>query len=429
MIINKEFILKFNNDDFGYIDAFGLDLEFKFNPFNNLELPDTPPDITHIIGESGSGKSQLSKILADSWGLKYPIYPSENIVCCELLGISKELVDKMIYYLNYVGLSDARLYYTKYEFLSDSQKFRAMLAFNLALYKDMKVNGFVFDEFLSTLDRDTAKSVACLLTKLVRKDKIKVILTTAHEDLICYITPDLLIRGYAFPERFEIVTDKIQKCTIDYNIEISNKEEYKNCRLGELHYKGKYTGGSKEYFKVINSKNNKVIGWLVTAVVGKDIEMKRRIARVIVHPSYRGIGIGTALVKYYINWAKYNSIDKIYAVSALGMFNPFFELAGMVKCKNYEIKPKSDFTKQLIKNGFNVDMWFSKDYCVYSCESQNIRDVVATLAKGAIRVINPGGKKLTEDEEKQFITTDASHAGRYLWTLRPRVLAKYRVEL
>jgi ABC-type lipoprotein export system ATPase subunit/GNAT superfamily N-acetyltransferase len=430
MIIDKTFKLKFESDDFGYIDAFGLKMVHEFTPFKNLVIPDNPQYITMIVGESGSGKSQLTKILAEKWGFVEPNTPTDTTICCEFRGKLKNDVDECIYYLNYVGLSDAKLYYTPYGYLSDSQKFRARLAYTLLLQKNEK--GYVIDEFLSTLDRETAKSVAFLFQKLARQKKIKLILTTAHMDLIEYTNPDLLIRGYAFPERFEIV-DTISCISeprkIGYNISVCDKEEYKNSRLGELHYRQKYTGGAKEYFKAHLHSDGSIIGFLVTAVVGKDSEMKRRIARVVVHPSYRGIGIGTELVKYYLKWAKENGIKKVFAVSALGMFNPFFEKGGMDRKKDYAVTPPMDFVNKLLKLGFDKDKWYSKDYCVEICKNQEIRNIVASLAKGAIRIVNPGGRKINVNEAKSMILSDESHAGRYLWTLRPRILARYEKKL
>jgi len=425
MKIDKIFSIKFDNDDFGYLDAFGLESEHIFSPFKGLELPDVPPMITHIIGESGSGKSQLSKILSEKWNLDIPECPADDAICCEFIGHTKDSIDKMIYYLNYVGLSDARLYYTEYKYLSDSQKFRAVLAYNFATNDS---NGYIFDEFLSTLDRETAKSIAFLIQKLVRKENIKVVLTTAHNDLIEYLSPDLLIKGYAFPERFKVIKYGGKLHKIDYHIEYSSKENYRECRLGEIHYKAKYTGGSKEHF-VAKTFYGDNIGWLVTAAVGKDIEKKRRIARVVVHPSYRGIGIGTELVKHYIKWAKDNGIKKVFAVSALGKFNPFFDKAEMDKCDDYIVKPKPAFIKELIDNKFNVDKWFSKEYCIEVCNDLALRKVIVKHSTNINRIINPGGKKMTIKESKDMILADSGQSGRYLWTLRPRILAKYKKDL
>jgi hypothetical protein len=101
----------------------------------------------------------------------------------------------------------------------------------------------------------------------------------------------------------------------------------------------------------------------------------------------------------------------------------------MDKCDNYEVKPKNEFLKQLEYTGFNVDKWFSKDYCVLACGNGALRNVVAKKASSAIRIINPGGRKMTSDEAEEMIMNEHSHAGRFLWTLRPRILAKYKKDL
>lgn len=430
MVIDKKFNIKFQNDNLGYLDAFGLEENHIISPYDGLILPDNPPQITHIIGESGSGKSQLCNFLLEAWGFCRVWEPTENykyVPCCEMTGNTKEQIDNCIYYLNCVGLSDARLYYTTFSGLSDSQKFRASIAYTLITYPDVK--GFIIDEFLSTLDRDTAKSIAYLIQKLVRQKNIKVVLSTAHNDLVEYLKPDLLVKGHAFPERFEVIdTSKTPLKPIGYNIRKCNKEEYKESRLGELHYKGKYTGGTKEFFVAKLNDSWREIGFLVSVSVGKDIEKKRRIARVVIHPSYRGIGIGTELVKEYLKYCKENGIKKVSAVSALGRFNPFFEKAGMIRQNDYIVSPSDIFYKRLTLSGFNTTLWFSKDYCVTACKNQIVRDVVLTKIDSAARILNPGGKKLTLKELKAMIGSDETQSGRFLWTLRPRILSKYKID-
>ena len=62
MKIDKTFKLQFQNDDFGYLDAFGLESEHIFAPYKDIELPDVPSDITLVVGESGSGCIRNFKI-------------------------------------------------------------------------------------------------------------------------------------------------------------------------------------------------------------------------------------------------------------------------------------------------------------------------------------------------------------------------------
>ena len=422
MKIDKTFKLQFQNDDFGYLDAFGLESEHIFAPYKDIELPDVPSDITLVVGESGSGKTQLCNILKEKWNFTTMFYPNDDDICCEFIGKDKASIDKCIYYLNYVGLSDARLYYTAFKYLSDSQKFRATVANTLMKNSGGKI---LIDEFLSTLDRDTAKSIAYLIQKIARKTNTKLLLATAHNDLNEYISPDTLIEGQAFPERFSVYNkpfNEFSAKTIDYTIQQCTKEDYANSRLGELHYKGKYVGGAKEFF--VAKLNNKDIGFIVGVVTGKDTT-KRRIARVVVHPSYRGIGVGTKLVKALLDYYKDNNIKHISAVSALGMFNPFFDKAGMVRLKDYVIKPNMKMLNSLQLFGFNKDKWFSRSYCENVCENVDYRNFLSKYAKNAKRAINPGGSKPSINKIKQMLLAESLHSGRFLWTLRPKTLARY----
>ena len=154
---------------------------------------------------------------------------------------------------------------------------------------------------MSTLDRKTAKAVAYCIQKAVRSFGKRAVFITAHDDLSDYLMPDYIIRGKSFPSNFvvekyqgDIFNNKILK---DVTFRYGNKYEYKNLGLGELHYKGKYTGGTKEYLYA--DLNGEVIGVLVSTYRRSD--GGRRISRVVIHPSYRGIGIGVAIVKKYIS--------------------------------------------------------------------------------------------------------------------------------
>lgn len=45
-----------------------------------------------------------------------------------------------------------------------------------------------------------------------------------------------------------------------------------------------------------------------------------------------------------------------------------------------------------------------------------------------MKKLNPGGKKLSLKKLKSVINDDNTQAGRFLWTLRPRILAKYKID-
>lgn len=404
MKIKKTFLIEPDEQANEITEAFGIDSGYE-NKVVDIELPDDF-EIMYITGESGSGKSTILKELATIPDIEIP-----NTHLFEWGDKQKETLR----ILTLVGLGDAVLFLSKYNQLSDSQQARARIS--LQLINDLDV--LVVDEFLSTLDRETAKSVAYCIQKVVRKMGKKAIFVTAHNDLENYLKPDVLITGKAFPSAWEVenkkVTDKneiLGRCTFEYK----DKFFYKELRLGELHYKGKYTGGTKEYLAVMLEK--RCIGILVSTYRRHD--GGRRISRVVIHPSYRGVGIGKELISKYLE-----DYPKCDVVAAMAMFNPVFEKAGMKRTTDSKATSPSGMKKQLIEKGFNAEMWFSKDYCnLFSLKEEN-RIVISGFAKNATHLVQPGGKHLRTDEIKQKIIDDKVTASRVLWGLRPRTMAKF----
>ena len=68
----------------------------------------------------------------------------------------------------------------------------------------------------------------------------------------------------------------------------------------------------------------------------------RRISRVVVHPSYRGVGIGCAMVKKYI--ADYPDTD---VIAAMALYNPIFEKAGMTRVNDSSVKSPAGLRKEI----------------------------------------------------------------------------------
>lgn len=402
--VYKKFIIKPNENANLITEAFGIDSGYE-NVVVDISIPEDY-QIMYITGESGSGKSTILNQVSNHKNIEIPKTP--------LFEWHKDQ-NKSIEVLSLVGLGDAILFLSKYENLSDSQKARARVA--LELLSDSK--HIYIDEFLSTLDRKTAKSVAYSIQKAIRKLNKKAVLVTAHDDLEEYLQPEYTIKGKSFPSRWDIIQNNydgnnilLSKCVFKY----VDKNFYRNLRLGELHYKGKYTGGTKEYLAVI--LYNECIGILVSTYRMHD--GGRRISRLVIHPSYRGCGIGVALVKEYLK--TYKNVD---VVAAMAMFNPVFEKAGMIKVKDVDIKPPAGLKKTMTELGFNSEKWFSKLYCNKFTNDYMVRKCLSDYAKKSSHLVCPGGKYLKESEIKNKIIEDEHTASRVLWGLRPRKMAKY----
>lgn len=406
MKYTKSFLIK-QYDSANYItEAFGIDAGYKKEIYD-IDLPDTLPQIVYITGESGCGKTTLIKEL----GMKI-----EDLIIPDkpLFEWHKDPI-YALKLLSLVGLGDATLFISTYKELSDSQQARARIFLQL-----LSDNSYIYiDEFLSTLDRKTAKAVAYVIQKAIRKTKKILIVATAHNDLVNYLQPNLIIEGKAFPSRWEVITNEkaiINPYKSKVTFEYKDKTWYHNLRLGELHYKGKYTGGVKEHLGCF--LDGKPIGVLVS--IYRMHDGKRRIARVVIHPSYRGCGLGALLVSTYLK--DYPETD---VIAAMALYNPIFEKAGMIRVPDIKIKPPKGLLKELEILDFDKSLWHSKSYCDTVCLSPEVRKILATYSKHAGYLVTPAGEYLTSTKIEYKILNEINTASRVLWGFRPRLMAKY----
>src|SRR5699024_1964907 len=192
----------------------------------------------------------------------------------------------------------------------------------------------VIDEFLSTLDRLTAKSISYNIKKNFDFLGIKLVVATAHTDLEEYLKPDVVVKGESFPSRFTVEEkepDEYKDNPIANKVTLrkASKEEYREEVLGEIHYKGKYSGGRQEYF--FAELSGSVIGVLVTNnLISSDT---RRIRRVVVHPTFRSVGIAQKLIKYCID----STVSKVVILAAMAKYNPVFEMSGMRRVEDVKV--------------------------------------------------------------------------------------------
>lgn len=411
MKIHKEFY--FNPDLIAnhITEAFGLDGGFV-KKICDIEIPDDY-EIIYITGESGSGKTTiLNEIIKDYNPQDIP-YDKPLYQWC---GDSEEDEHRAIKLLSLCGLSDATMFISLYDNLSDSEKSRARMFLELASDKEI----IVVDEFLSTLDRKTAQVLSFCFQKAIRKEHKKLIAVTAHSDLHKYLQPDVVITGKSYPSSFSvelIKADIVNPILNDIEYRYVGKEDYKNLALGELHYKGKYTGGTKEY--LFAYYGDEVIACLVS--IYNMSTGGRRISRVVVHPSYRGVGVGKELVKKYIE--DYPDTD---VVAAMALYNPIFEKAGMKRVNDSVVKSPSGLKKDIESLGFDAKKWFSKSYCIEFAKDESHRDVISKYAKHCTKLVQPGGIHLSTNEIAEYIKNDENTCGRVLYQLRDRTMAKYQ---
>jgi ABC-type ATPase with predicted acetyltransferase domain len=322
-------------------EAFGLGVDKTQNQtiYDNLELQISPHDIIYITGESGSGKSVLLKHLEkhlspNTANIQNPkIDKTKPII--ETVG---QTIEESLTLLCKVGLNDAFLFLRPYKQLSDGQKYRYRIAKLIETQKQY----WIMDEFCSTLDRDTAKIVAFNLQKIARQEGKAILAATTHTDLQEDLAPTIRIH-----KRFgkQINTRTLPNkpsatCSVSKHMRIREGTTTDYHKLAEFHYReSKRLPPPRKIFAIERTDINELAGVIAysypppmcfgrsKALQGRRLKFKELnnqlsiISRVILHPKYRTIGLGTKLVKETLTLAGTPSVE---AVAVMAKYNPFF---------------------------------------------------------------------------------------------------------
>ncbi|MEM3697358.1 MAG: GNAT family N-acetyltransferase [Candidatus Bathyarchaeia archaeon] len=370
----------------GVAEAFGLGLDKweKFIVYDNVELKIGFTDIVYITGDSGSGKSVLLKALEKDirhdLGLKCiniaEIQPEPNKPLIETVG---KTLEESLELLSKVGLNDAFLFLRSYEQLSDGQKYR----YKIAKMIESQAQFWIMDEFAATLDRDTAKIVASNLQKLARQQGKAVLAATTHTDLLEDLNPSVHIH-----KRFgrEITVNyypnvPAKECSLvkEMRIEEGTTEDWR--KLAYFHYRSHKIAGPRKIFCL--KRGEELCGVIVYAhppptcfgrrlvlpkMTMKELNEKLSIiSRVVVHPKYRTIGLGTKLVKETLPLV---GTPYVEMPAVMAKYNPFAEKAGMQKI--IEQPPPKEairITETLQKLGFNIQLLASEKYVLNKLQS------------------------------------------------------------
>lgn len=365
---------------FKIADAFGVGIDETHKQIivENLVIPDF--DILYLTGMSGSGKSSLLNELKKEYGYKEPLIDRESdLPIVDTIG---EDLEEALHFLNMVGLGEAYLYVKPYKCLSDGQKYRYRMAKMIESQQDT----WCIDEFCSFLDRTTAKIVSYNIQKIARKYNKRLIVATAHNDLGDYLQPNYIF-DFGFGEGLHIEKknyDSINPFLKDITVELGNIEDYK--KLGKYHYKNKNARFTKYIYKMLYKEM--LIGVAVFSMpkqqlVGRNVYFNKKYvnekgvpllkdvnrdfltaSRLIVHPMFRGIGLGSELVK-----RTFPLIDVPYIeiVSTMSKYNKFLEVAGATYvCDNLtedKIKKEGKIIDVFEKYGLRHEFIVSPNYC------------------------------------------------------------------
>jgi ABC-type lipoprotein export system ATPase subunit len=393
----------------GVAEAFGLgiDQQQKFVIYDNVELKIGPKDIVYITGDSGSGKSVLLKAIKQDLGKEAidmaDIRPDPEKPLIDTVG---KTLEEGLELLSRVGLNDAFLFVRRYSQLSDGQKYRYRIAKMVESGKQF----WIMDEFASTLDRDTAKLVAFNVQKLARKLGKAVIAATTHTDLFQDLKPSVHIhKRFGKEIQVNYFPNEINKtCSLAKEVYVAEGSIEDYHKLSGFHYRDDRRVAAV-YKVFVLKRGDEVCGVILYKYPGIACQGRKQafgrvptikelnrdlttIARVVVHPKYRTIGLGTKLVKETLPL-----VDKPYVemIAVMAKYNPFAEKAGMEKV--LESKPNQavlEAVEKLRKLGFNPVFLSSEKYNMHQLQALRSVSQVKTILKDLSKAVGIYRKRL-----------------------------------
>jgi ABC-type lipoprotein export system ATPase subunit/GNAT superfamily N-acetyltransferase len=375
----------------------GLDEGEKFVLYENVSLKIGRRDVVYVTGDSGSGKSVLLR------ALEQDIKQGMHATCINIAGVKPEpgkplietvgcTVEEGMELLAKVGLGDAFLFLRSFDQLSDGQKYR----YRIAKMIESRAEFWVADEFAATLDRDTAKIVAFNLQKLASQQGKTVLVATTHTDLLGDLSPSVHIH-----KRFgKEITVKYypnkpaEECSLVKEMRITEGSTTDWRKLACFHYRSHKIVGPRKVFCL--KRGDELCGVIAycyppPACFGRRLVLPKMsmselneklsiISRVVVHPKYRSIGIGSKLVKETLPLAGTQYIEMS---AVMAKYNPFAERAGMKKvAEQPPAKEALKVAETLLLLGFNTELLSSRNYLTGKLHT--IREEDATEIRNAL---------------------------------------------
>ncbi len=387
-------------------EAFGLGVDEAkhFIVFDDFCLDFCKGDLIFVTGDSGGEKTLLLKAFKKFFGDEaielgdLEIDPDETLV----EGVGTDLKEA-IEILSLCGLNDAFLFLRKYKELSEGQKYRYKLA---KLMDDKDGTVWIVDEFCATLDRVMARIIAYLIQKVARKCGKTVIVGTTHRDVVEDFQPDITVEK-GFERDVKVTRNEFtsKSCSIYKNVCIKRGSVEDYDRLSRFHYRSKCEESESLWLKdcykllfddeligvIVYSRSylnlkprNMVFGDRYVFTPG-DLHRARlineeiaRISRVVIHPKFRGIGLGAFLVRETMSKVDAKVVE---VLAVMAKYNPFFEKAGMIRVDYGRDETSTEKkTRRFLKgNGFDFAFVRSKTYCRHFFSELNDQDKQALL--------------------------------------------------
>jgi len=398
-------------------EAFGLGVDQyqKQVIYDNVELKIGPKDIVYLTGDSGSGKSVLLKAFKKDLGAEavdmadIQVEPDKPLI--DTVG---KTLEEGLELLSRVGLNDAFLFVRRYDQLSDGQKYR----YRLAKLIESGSQWWIMDEFCSTLDRDTAKIVAFNVQKLARQEGKAILAATTHTDLFEDLKPSVHIhKKFGKEIKVSYYPNEVNKtCSLTKKMYVAEGSIENYHKLSGFHYRDS-SPVAAVYKVFVLKREDEVCGVILYKYPGLACQGRREafgrvltiqelnrdlttIARVVVHPKYRTIGLGAKLVKETLRLVGKPYVEMI---AVMAKYNPFAEKAGMRKILESKPNPAIlEATEKLRKLGFNPVFLSSEKYNIRQLRALGAVTQVKTILKDLSKGVGIYRKRLLSGHKAYY---------------------------
>lgn len=299
-----------------------FDLEQSDHYKEPIDIPDLDANKVLLIGTSGSGKSTILQHYMRKYNYKPVDYDTRPI--CDYFNTPDEAQQ----HLKSAGLNAVPTWVRPLHTLSDGEKFRAKLA--IEAYNN---EIFFIDEFTSSLDRTTAKSICASINKGMFMKNF--IFATGHEDVVKWLEVDMIYNTDYLTfakEEAEPIKASLDIQRVDYHFwEWFKKHHY---LMGNI---------NKSSHCYVTYMGNKMAGFIaVNNQIGRDTPNSKREHRLVILPQYQGRGIGSLFS---------NTIAYLYVKQGYRYFSKTSNvLLGEYRQRSELWKPTATNLKQRVQN-------------------------------------------------------------------------------
>jgi ABC-type lipoprotein export system ATPase subunit len=338
---------------------YGVDLESQPGGAREAALDLAPGTLTLIVGHSGAGKTTLLDACErEATGRLWRIVRPERVRLRSVPSVDqfpRDTLEGAMRRLARAGLGEASCFIRRPNELSAGQ--RARLALAAALERAGRGSGpalVIIDAFGDGLDRLTARSLLTLLEREAA-GRLRVLCAASDETLAHLAPPAAAVHRIDAGRLERIDPARIEPAREKDPIAIDVRPPARDVRaavrrLGGLHYRSGRAASVVRTLLARERATGEVLGVLTVAMPtlnGRVREVAwpgrystgdrradaarlndevRRIARVIVDPRVRALGVATRLVEAYLANPE---TARTEAIAAMGRASGFFARAGM----------------------------------------------------------------------------------------------------